>query len=125
MVELEAQGLSFSVEKRRDEIEGLAREAQLEFRRGTIILSVLAGLRKGSFGYPLRDSLAEHGIAIDEGTYYPLLHRLEKKGFLAGEWRKDEGQQRRFFSLTPKGKNYLNLLIKEWRQTNNLLEALL
>jgi len=125
MVELKAQGLSFASEEKREEIEGLAKDAQLEFRRGTIILSVLSGLRNGSFGYPLRDALAEHGVAIDEGTFYPLLHRLEKRGFLAGEWRKDEGYRRRFFMLTPKGRTYLELLIKEWRHTNDLLEALL
>jgi hypothetical protein len=50
---------------------------RLELRRGCLILAVLAQLRSEQYGYTLRKSLADDGLAIDEGTLYPLLRRLE------------------------------------------------
>ena len=102
----------------------LVAEAQQEFRRGTIILAVLAGLRQGQHGYPLRKTLADHGLDIDEGTLYPLLHRLETKGFLEGMWHEENGRKRRFYSLSIRGKAYLDLLVAEWKTTNKLLEEM-
>ena len=45
---------------------------RLELRRGCLILAVMAALRTEQYGYTLRKSLTEHGMAIDEGTLYPL-----------------------------------------------------
>src|SRR6266478_1948978 len=53
---------------------------RLELRRGSLILAVLAALRKEHYGYTLRKTLGDLGVAIDEGTLYPLLRRLETKG---------------------------------------------
>ena len=55
-----------------------------ELRRGSLPLAVLAALRTEHYGYTLRKTLADHGMAIDEGTLYPLLRRLETQG-LAGQ----------------------------------------
>jgi len=41
-----------------------------ELRRGYLIVAVLAELRQEQYGYTLRKSLEEHGIAMDEGTLY-------------------------------------------------------
>ncbi len=100
-------------------------EAQQEFRRGTIILAVLSALQHGQHGYPLRMTLSDHGLPIDEGTLYPLLHRLETKGFLSGQWQEESGRKRRLYSLSPKGKAYRDMLVAEWKHTNKLLEGLL
>ena len=62
---------------------------RLELRRGSLVLAVLAALRKEHYGYTLRKTLAEGGMAIDEGTLYPLLRRLESHGLLVSEWRED------------------------------------
>jgi Transcriptional regulator PadR-like family len=59
----------------------------MELRRGSLVLAVLAGLRKEQCGYTLRKTLEEQGMAIDEGTLYPLLRRLEAQGLLNSEWR--------------------------------------
>src|ERR1700675_1704034 len=53
---------------------------RLELRRGCLIVAVLAQLRVEHYGYTLRKGLADHGLAIDEGTLYPLLRRLETPG---------------------------------------------
>ena len=63
---------------------------RLELRRGCLVLAVLTALRSEQYGYTLRKALAEHGMAIDEGTLYPLLRRLESQGLLSSEWREEE-----------------------------------
>ena len=60
---------------------------RLELRRGCLVVAVLSALRAEQYGYTLRKELAEQGMAIDEGTLYPLLRRLESQGLLASQWR--------------------------------------
>ena len=77
---------------------------RLELRRGSLILAVLAQLRTEQYGYTLRKALADHGIAIDEGTLYPLLRRLESQGLLVSEWREEDKRNKRFYVQSAYGK---------------------
>ena len=94
---------------------------RLELRRGSLILAVLAQLRSEQYGYTLRKSLAEHGMAIDEGTLYPLLRRLETQGLLVSEWREEDKRNKRFYSLSPEGKQILKQLLAEWKSIDSSL----
>jgi len=96
-----------------------------ELRRGSVILAVLASLRREQYGYTLRRSLADHGMVIDEGTLYPLLRRLESQGLLASEWREEEKRLKRFYLLSGEGRSVLDLLIEEWRGIDASLRAIL
>lgn len=58
----------------------------LEFRRGTLIMVVLAQLNKPMYGYSLVKELEGKGISIEGNTLYPLLRRLESQGLLKSEW---------------------------------------
>jgi PadR family transcriptional regulator PadR len=98
---------------------------RLELRRGCLIVAVLAELRHEQYGYTLRKSLAEHGIAIDEGTLYPLLRRLETQGLLASEWREQDKRNKRFYRLTPEGGVILTQLLADWETMYSSLEAVL
>src|SRR3977135_3161618 len=86
-----------------------------ELRRGSLILAVLAQLRSEQYGYTLRKALAQHGMAIDEGTLYPLLRRLETQGLLVSEWREEEKRRKRFYHLSPEGEQILQQLLAEWQ----------
>ena len=77
---------------------------RLELRRGCLILAVLAQLKTEHHGYALRKSLADLGLAIDEGTLYPLLRRLESQGLLVSEWREEDKRNKRFYRLSPDGR---------------------
>ena len=88
---------------------------RLELRRGCLVLAVLAELRKEQYGYTLRKSMADHGLAIEEGTLYPLLRRLESQGLLVSEWREENKRNKRFYRLSTDGNTILELLISEWR----------
>ena len=97
---------------------------RLELRRGSLILAVLAQLRSEQYGYTLRKSLAEHGMAIDEGTLYPLLRRLETQGLLVSEWREEEKRNKRFYSLSSEGKQILKQLLAEWKAIDSSLDGI-
>src|SRR5476651_176753 len=98
---------------------------RMELRRGSLIVAVLAQLRSEQYGYTLRKALAEHGMAIDEGTLYPLLRRLETQGLLVSEWREEEKRNKRFYVLSDAGAALLSDLTAEWRDINSSLNRLL
>jgi PadR family transcriptional regulator, regulatory protein PadR len=97
---------------------------RLELRRGSLIIAVLAQLRTEQYGYTLRKSLAEHGMAIDEGTLYPLLRRLETQGLLVSEWREEEKRNKRFYLLSAEGKQILKHLLAEWKNIDSSLNGI-
>jgi PadR family transcriptional regulator PadR len=97
---------------------------RLELRRGSLILAVLAQLRTEQYGYTLRKALAEHGMAIDEGTLYPLLRRLESQGLLVSEWREEDKRNKRFYVLSTDGKTMLKQLLVEWRSIDSSLNGI-
>src|SRR5271165_1446653 len=96
-----------------------------ELRRGSLIVAVLAELRAEQYGYTLRKSLEEHGIAIDEGTLYPLLRRLETQGLLVSEWREQDRRNKRFYQLSPEGAEVLERLLDDWEALSASLQSIL
>jgi PadR family transcriptional regulator len=98
---------------------------RLEMRRGCVVLAVLAALRSEQYGYTLRKALAEDGMAVDEGTLYPLLRRLESQGLLVSEWREQDKRNKRFYRLSPDGRLVLKPLLAEWRNIDASLSAIL
>jgi PadR family transcriptional regulator PadR len=98
---------------------------RLELRRGSLILATMAQLRKEQYGYTLRKALADHGMAIDEGTLYPLLRRLETQGLLVSEWREEDKRKKRFYKLSPDGRSILKQLIVDWNQMGESLDDIL
>ena len=98
---------------------------RLELRRGSLILAVLASLRREQYGYSLRVALGEVGVEMEESTLYPLLRRLESQGLLDSEWREEERRKKRFYRLSPRGEAMLARLAAEWRRLSASLEKML
>ena len=83
-----------------------------------LILSVLAS--GPHHGYQLALELEEKSrgaFRFKHGTLYPILHKLEKSGLIAGDWL-DEGtkRKRKSYRLTPAGRRHLEIQIVSWRQ---------
>src|SRR5262245_4418824 len=98
---------------------------RLELRRGCLVAAVLAQLRVEHYGYTLRKALEDQGLAIDEGTLYPLLRRLESQGLLESEWREENKRNKRFYRLSRDGESILQQLLSEWQGINGALERIL
>jgi PadR family transcriptional regulator, regulatory protein PadR len=59
------------------------------------------------FGLGMVEELARHGYQISPGTLYPLLHALEKKGYLSATERRDGKSLRKVYCATPLGRRAL------------------
>ncbi len=72
---------------------------------GLIRLHVLHHASLGPiYGQEMIDELAEHGYQLSPGTLYPLLHGLEKKGYLASVLMQTGKVGRRMYKMTPQGR---------------------
>lgn len=93
--------------------------------RGTLEYCILLMLdKKTYYGYEILQELSRYPIiASTESTVYPLLRRLQKDGYLQSVWQDSaEGlPPRKYYSMTPTGKEYLEAMNTEW---NNLLNAM-
>jgi PadR family transcriptional regulator, regulatory protein PadR len=59
------------------------------------------------FGLGMIEELGRHGYRISPGTLYPLLQRLEKKGYLRSTEKRDGKSRRKVYRATPLGRKAL------------------
>ena len=104
--------------------EDVSAKLEQELRRGVLVLATLSRLHAPEYGYSLRQALAERGLAIVEGTLYPLLRRLEGQGLLVSEWRIEDGPPRRYYTLSDEGEAMLASLTQSWRNMASIVEGL-
>jgi len=86
-----------------------------------LILSILFKGKKHGYQLALEIEEKSNGFfKFNHGTLYPILHKLEKEGLIKGTW-KQEGpkRQRKYYSLTVKGKKYVVAQLAEWRTFYN------
>jgi PadR family transcriptional regulator, regulatory protein PadR len=104
-----------------------------EIPYGTLDLMVLKTLDAlgALHGYGIArriEQVAEGSLALNQGTIYPALLRLEQRGWIASEWGVSENNRRaRFYSITRTGKKQLAAEAESWSRTvamvNRLLET--
>jgi DNA-binding PadR family transcriptional regulator len=97
---------------------------------GNVETLLLAILQSGpSYGYAIIKELnncAGGLLQMGEGTIYPVLHRLEKKGLITSYWSDAEnGRQRKYYRLSPKGKKALSANYVQWQMMSNIIEKVL
>ncbi|WP_010273130.1 PadR family transcriptional regulator [Paenibacillus senegalensis] len=96
-----------------------------ELRRGTIVISVLSQLGEPQYGYSLVAELEQKGILIEPGTLYPLLRRLEKQQLLESSWDTNDARPRKYYMLSPFGREVYSGLCAEWKKLVASMEHLL
>jgi len=56
-----------------------------------------------------------NALTIEEGSLYPALYRLERKGWISAEWgQSDRNRRARYYQLTTSGRQELRRLVAEW-----------
>jgi PadR family transcriptional regulator PadR len=105
-------------------------EIDRQFLKGSISLLLLNLLSRGEmYGYEiLQEALrrSANAFAFKEGTLYPALHQLEKKGQIKSEWRTAEnGRERKYYSLTPKGRKAAAEYERHWQHLTDAIAAIL
>jgi PadR family transcriptional regulator PadR len=96
-----------------------------ELKRGTLVLCVLSQLKEPQYGYSLVQRLSERGLAIEQGTLYPLLRRLEKQDLLESDWTLSDNRPRRYYKLSAEGDRVLRRLRAEWYELVGALDRVL
>lgn len=88
-----------------------------------LVLAILA--ERDSYGYAILkrvNELSGGRLAWSDGMLYPVLHRLERLGFVAGEWQKAEsGRRRRYYRITPRGREQLAAERQQWLAVDEAL----
>ncbi len=98
---------------------------------GSLDLMVLKTLdsmgRQHGYGIARRiEQVAGGALALNQGTIYPALLRLEQKGWIGSEWGVSENNRRaRYYSITRTGKKQLAVEAGIWAQTVAIMKRLL
>jgi PadR family transcriptional regulator len=75
---------------------------------GLIRIHILHHACRGPiFGLEMIEELARHGYRLSPGTLYPLLHGMERKGYLTSRKQSKAKNTRRFYRATPAGRRAL------------------
>ena len=93
---------------------------------GILVLSILA--REASYGYQIirRINVEADGLFVwQEGTVYPVLHKLEKDGYVRTQWQQaDTGRRRKYYYITAKGRDALSDGAKQWGEFHQMVQRL-
>ncbi len=101
-----------------------------ELLKGSIALLILKLLsERDRYGYEIIQEAArrtENAFEFKEGTLYPALHQLEKRGYLRSEWRlANNGKQRKYYGLTAAGRKAASQSQKDWAIFTRTVNAVL
>jgi len=88
-----------------------------ELLSGLVRLHVLHHAAEGDlYGNWMIEELARHGYKISPGTLYPMLHALERKGYLASRTEPAGRSRRRVYRATPYGVEALGMAREKVRE---------
>jgi transcriptional regulator len=92
---------------------------RLELPQGTLDLLILKALSLGPMhGWAISERIREVSrqmLAVPQGSLYPALHRLERRGWIAADWGVSENNRRaRYYQLTRTGRRQLAEETEAW-----------
>jgi PadR family transcriptional regulator, regulatory protein PadR len=101
---------------------------EVQLRKGCLELVILAALWDGKlYGLEiLRRLESDSDLIVSEGTVYPLLSRLKSMGLVRSEWvESDAGHPRKYYALTPAGKQRGREMAGMWTRFSSSLSRLI
>jgi transcriptional regulator len=105
-------------------------QSRTEILQGTLDMLILEVLNWGPrHGYALSKVIRTNSgeiLKVDTGSLYPALHRLERKGWIAAEWKASElGPRLRIYRLTKSGRKQLVVERSRWAQLTEAIGGIL
>src|SRR5713226_1924378 len=102
-----------------------------DVRQGTLALMVLKTLQTlgplHGYGIARRiEQTSGNRLALNYGTVYPALLKLEQEGFIASEWGASEHNRKaKYYRLTRAGRNQLKKETRQWEETTDIISRFL
>jgi transcriptional regulator len=98
--------------------------------QGTLDLLILKAIsREPAHGWGIAKRiqlLSDEVLAVQQGSLYPALHRLEQQGWIAAEWMEsDLGREAKFYKLTREGRRQLDREMENWRRLSSAVQLVL
>lgn len=104
----------------------MAYQNRIEILQGTLDMLILRTLQWGpqhghGIGQAIRNS-SDDLLQIEHGSLYPALHRLEKQGWIASEWKASQNNRRaKYYRITAAGKDQLAAEESKWQLLVNTI----
>ena len=95
-------------------------DPQLDLPQGTLDLLILKTLAlRPQHGWELSNRIRQvsaEALSLQQGTLYPALHRLERRGVISSRWETTDNNRRaRYYELTPRGRAQLEQETANWQ----------
>ena len=105
-------------------------KARIELLQGTLDLLILRTLRLGpAHGHAIAKAIefgSDDVLRVEQGSLYPALHRLIKRGWVSVEEGTSENNRRaKFYKLTPKGRRQLGVETDKWNRLAGAIARIL
>jgi transcriptional regulator len=103
---------------------------QVDLLQGTLDMLILKAVSLGAlhgYGVLLRlQQLTGGRLQVQQGSLYPALYRLERKGLISSEWGESENNRRaKFYRLTPSGRKQLKAETALWKDFSSVVAGVL
>jgi PadR family transcriptional regulator PadR len=103
---------------------------RLELPQGTLDLLILKAIAlEPQHGWAISErihQISNNALKVNQGSLYPALHRLERRGWIKAEWDvSDNNRRAKYYELTKKGRKQLEEQTDAWRALNAAISLLL
>ena len=105
-------------------------DKRIDLVPGTLDMLVLRALVPGELhGYAIARRLQQQSdnvLRVEEGSLYPALHRMQRRGWIESSWGTSEANRRaKFYALTTAGRRQLKARVSAWRRMVSAIDAVL
>ncbi|MGH7678678.1 MAG: PadR family transcriptional regulator [Gemmatimonadaceae bacterium] len=105
-------------------------EDRLDLPQGTLDLLILKSLSLGpQHGWAISERIhqvSRETLMIPQGSLYPALHRLERRGWISAEWgASDNNRRAKYYELTKRGRTRLDAEISAWRKLSAVVSQVI
>src|SRR5262245_21960596 len=105
-------------------------DAKIALPQGTLDLLILRTLSLGAqHGWAISEriqQISRDALRVQQGSLYPALHRLERRGWIVARWRTSENNRRaKYYELTASGRRQLEADADQWRRLTAAVELVL
>jgi transcriptional regulator len=105
-------------------------DARVELPQGTLDLLILKTLAlDAQHGWAISERLRQisnEAFSVRQGSLYPALHRLERRGWIKARWgTSDNNRRAKYYGLTPKGRSQLESQTGDWRRLSAAVSLVL